>query len=518
MSSIPARPSLASTATRNTENTGETAPFCAPELEQISQKARAGAGWSLGSLIGRQLISLAATAILARVLSAADYGLFGMVVAITALIQSFTDFGLSWATVQRKDITRTQVDFLFLINVVSGLLLWFTCALSGKFLVMFYHRSELAGIAGLLGASFFFSGCAAQPLALLRRQMRFKEITFYDQWSTLAGAITGVTAALSGFGYWALVIQVVAQQLVFALLLLLLGDYRPRLPRESQGLASLLSFGGYMAGYSAINYFSRNLDNVLVGRFWGAEQLGYYSRAYFLMTLPTLLASGMLTAVMIPALSALQHDRGRMEAAFLRSVRWISLLGCPVAIGLAACASDFVRFIYGLKWMPVVPMLLWLCIAGAVQPVQAAVGWLYIVTGRGRAMFVVGLVASSLTVGAFFVGIRYGAVGVARAYAIANTCLALPVMLIGHRIAGMKLRRTLAEVVPLFAASTVMAVCVVITGVLCQSADYRSRLLAEITVGGVTYLLCVRLGIRGMWREMIEQLLPGRPLVMEAKS
>lgn len=509
---------VTTTTSLRVENQGKTAPFCAPQVEQISQKARAGAGWSLGNLIGRQLISLAATAILARVLSAADYGLFGMVVAIAALIQSLTDFGLAWAIVQRKEITRAQVDSLFLINTVSGLLLWVICAFSGKFLVSFYHRSELAGIASLLGASFFFSGCAAQPLALLRRQMRFKEITLYDQWSTLAGAITGVTAALSGLGYWALVIQLVAQQLVFALLLLLLGDYRPKLPRDSQGLASLLSFGGYMAGYSAINYFSRNLDNVLVGRFWGAEQLGYYSRAYFLMTLPTLLASGMLTAVMIPALSALQHDRKRMEAAFLRSIRWISLLGCPVAIGLAACASDFVRFIYGPKWMPVVPMLLWLCIAGAVQPVQAAVGWLYIVTGRGRAMFVVGLVASSLTVAAFFVGIRYGAVGVARAYAVANTCLALPVMLIGHRIAGLKLRRTLVEVVPLVAASIVMAVCVVLTGVLCQSADYRVRLLAEITVGGVTYLLCVRLGIRGMWREMTEQLLPGRQFVVEARS
>jgi O-antigen/teichoic acid export membrane protein len=489
-------------AVMETGSVNETAPFCAPQVEQISQKARAGAGWSLGNLIGRQLISLAATAVLARVLAPADYGLFGMVVAVTALIQSFTDLGLSWATVQRKEITRAQVDSLFLINVVSGLFLWAACAFSGKFLVMFYHRSELAGIASLLGASFFFSGCAAQPLALLRRQMRFKEITLYDQWSTLAGAITGVTAALSGFGYWALVIQIVMQQFVFALLLLLLGDYRPKFPRNSQGVAGLLSFGGYMAGYNAINYFSRNLDNVLVGRFWGAEQLGYYSRAYFLMTLPTLLASGMLTAVMIPALSALQHDHARMEAAFLRSVRWISLLGCPVAMGLAACAPDFVRFIYGLKWMPVVPMLLWLCIAGAVQPVQAAVGWLYVVTGRSRAMFIVGLVSSSLTVAAFFVGIRYGAVGVAKAYAVANTCLALPVMLLGHRVAGLKLRRTLAEVVPLFAVSIVMALCVVLTRVLSQSADYRARLAAEITVGGAVYLLCVRAGMPNMWHEM----------------
>ena len=198
----------------------DTNNFDAPPTEQISQKARAGAGWSLASLVGRQLVSLGATAVLARVLSAADYGLFGMAVAITALMQAFTDFGLSWATIQRKEITRAQIDSLFFINVVFGLLLWIASALSGKFLVSFYHRPELAGITSLLGASFFFSGCAAQPLALLRRQMRFKPITLCDQWSTLAGASMGVGAALSGFGYWALVIQVVVQQFAYALLLL----------------------------------------------------------------------------------------------------------------------------------------------------------------------------------------------------------------------------------------------------------------------------------------------------------
>lgn len=496
----------------------DTNNFDAPPTEQISQKARAGAGWSLASLVGRQLVSLGATAVLARVLSAADYGLFGMAVAITALMQAFTDFGLSWATIQRKEITRAQIDSLFFINVVFGLLLWIASALSGKFLVSFYHRPELAGITSLLGASFFFSGCAAQPLALLRRQMRFKPITLCDQWSTLAGASMGVGAALSGFGYWALVIQVVVQQFAYALLLLLLGGYRPRFPRAVYGLTGLLSFGGYMAGYSAINYFSRNLDNVLVGRICGAEQLGYYSRAYFLMTLPTLLASGMLNGVMIPALSALQADRERMAAAFLRSMRWVTLLGCPVALGLAACAPEFVRFVYGPRWAPVVPMLRWLCVAGAIQPVQAAVGWLYVVTGRSRAMIVVSVAASAVTVAAFFVGIRFGAVGVARAYAAANTCLAVPVMLIGHRIAGLKMRRTMAVVAPLFIASIVMASCVVFACVLCKGADYRVRLALEVAVGVGAYTLCVRVIATDLWTEARSYLFPVHALTARAMA
>jgi O-antigen/teichoic acid export membrane protein len=472
----------------------------------------------LANLLGSQLISLAATAVLARVLSAADYGLFGMVGTFTALILVFTDLGLSWATVQRKEITQPQIDALFLINTAAGLFLWIVSACSGKFLVSFYHRPELAGILGLLGASFLFSGVSAQPLALLQRQMRFKEITLCSQLSTMAGAAVGVGAALGGSGYWALVIQAVVQQFVFAASLLAWGEYRPTLPRTICGVAGLLSFGGYMAGYGAINYFSRNLDNVLVGRFCGVEQLGYYSRAYFLMTLPTLLASGMLSGVMIPALSALQDDRERMAAAFLRSVRWIALFGFPIAMGLAACAPELVRLIYGPRWSPVVPMLLWLCVAGVLQPLQSAVGWLYVATGRSRAMFFVGFGASALTVAAFFVGIRSGAVGVARAYAVTNTCLALPVMLIGHRIAGLKLRRTLVEVAPLFLCSVAMALFVALAGTLSHGADYRARLALEVAVGVISYALFVRLGSPGVWRDVMGQLWPGCRFQVESKE
>jgi O-antigen/teichoic acid export membrane protein len=205
-----------------------------------------------------------------------------------------------------------------------------------------------------------------------------------------------------------------------------------------------------------------------------------------------------------------------MASAFLRSIRWITLLGCPVALGLAACAPEFVRFVYGPRWAPVVPMLLWLCVAGAIQPVQASVGWLYVVTGRSRAMFFVGLAASAVTVAAFFVGIRFGAVGVARAYAAANTCLAVPVMLIGHRIAGLELRRTLTVVAPLFIASIVMAACVVFTGVLCKGADYRARLALEIAVGVGIYALCVRLSAPDLWREAKSYLFPTSALTARA--
>jgi hypothetical protein len=131
-------------------------------------------------------------------------------------------------------------------------------------------------------------------------------------------------------------------------------------------------------------------------------------------------------------------------------------------------------------------------------------------------MFLVGLGASAVTVAAFFVGIRFGAVGVARAYAAANTCLAVPVMLIGHRIAGLELRRTMAVIMPLFGASIVMASCVLFVGLLCKGTDYRLRLVLEIAVGASTYALFVRMVATDLWREATSYLSPARSLTVPA--
>ena len=266
----------------------------------------------------------------------------------------------------------------------------------------------------------------------------------------------------------------------------------------------MLSFGGFVAAYSTVNYISRNMDNVLIGKFCGVEQLGYYARAYFLMTLPTLLGAGMLAGVMVPALSALQGDPARMANAHHRAIRWSALLGIPLATGLAVLAPEFVRFVYGPKWTPVGPILVWLCIAGVIQPVQGVANWLYLVTGRGRALFFVGLGISIVTVAAFALGVKSGPVGVARAYAIANTICAGPQMFIAYRIAHLRIRRALAEVAKILASAAVTGLVAFTAAMLLHNADYRLRLLTGIAAGGCAYIICLRAWARDSWQEVLQ--------------
>jgi O-antigen/teichoic acid export membrane protein len=472
----------------------QTAIFELPLQSQVSRLAQQGINWSFWLLIGKSVASLASTTILARLLSPKDYGLMAMVATVTVMAQAVSDFGLSWATVQRQVLGRNQIDALFLVNCIFGLLLTGLCCLSAPYVAEFYHRPELAKIIYVCSGTLFLTAVAVQPNALLLRQMKLKEQNLCTFYSLLLSAAVTIVLAKLGFGYWALVMQLLLQQLFTTLLSFPMSGYYPRLPQHLLDISTLLTFGGYSAAYGLVNYFARNLDNVLVGKFWGATALGYYSRAYFLMTLPGLMIIGIFRGTLIPAMASLRKDPLRMEAAYLRGLRLMIVLGCTLAVGLAVTAPEVVEIGYGSRWSAVAPILLWLSVAGIVQPIQNTSQWLFIVAEDGPGMFLMGLVVSGSAVLAFALGIHAGPLGVARAYAIANTIVAYPVLMMGHRACGLPMKKTLTTSVQLLFCALTMGVTVYLVGIASTHAGMgtQARLLLKIAAGVFTYIILLR--------------------------
>jgi len=314
----------------------------------------------------------------------------------------------------------------------------------------FYGRPELAGLTVAMGSGFLFGGLAVQPNALLTRQMRLKASSIVEIFSFAASTGIAILLALGGYGYWALVGQSVSWQVIRAALMFWASGYWPGLPARNKETLELLKFGGYLAGFGFVNYFARNLDNVLVGKMWGAEQLGYYSRAYYLMTLPTLLFSSSFGSVMIAALSASSRDRAKMSAAYVSAVKAIALLAFPIAAGLCAAAPEAVRAVYGPKWAPVVPLIAWLSIAAISQPIYGTASWLFISSGQSRPMFLWAVVSTPVLAAGFFIAARISVVAVAISYALLITVLTLPIMHFAHRAAGIELRKTVRALLPIF--------------------------------------------------------------------
>jgi PST family polysaccharide transporter len=481
------------------------AGFDLPRPANVPALARRGLSWSFALQGGKYALSMASTAILARLLSASDYGLLAMVATITVMAQAVSDFGLSWATVQRQQLTRNQIDALFFINCAFGLVLTAICVLSAPYIAVFYHHAELTKIVIASSGTLFLSAAAVQPNALMRRQMKLRELSLIAVCSLAISAAVTVVLARSGFGYWALVVQAVLQQFLSTALSFPVSGYYPRLPLRLFNVGSALAFGGYSTAYGMVNYFARNLDNVLVGKFWGSAALGYYSRAYFLMTLPGILVIGVFSGVLIPALAALRTDPVRMQSAYLRALRLITVIGCTFAVGLAAMAPEVVEFVYGSKWHEVVPILLWLSAASILQPIQNTSQWLFIVAERGQGMFRMGLFVAGSAVVAFILGIRSGPIGVARAYAISNTVIAYPVLLMGHRACGMDLKKTIAASAPLLVCALLMGAAIWMAGVASSAigVGVHGRLLVKIIAGAFVYLACLRRLARPTYSEVM---------------
>lgn len=483
------------------------------EASKVGALARKGAVWSVVQIVVRNVVSIGSTAVLARLLSPDDYGLMGMVATLTALLLVFSDMGLSWATIQRRELTRAQVSNLFWINVGAGLVLWIACILVAPVMARFYNREELQLVTVVLGASFLIGGLSVQPFALLKRRMDFRTVARIEIAAGVVAAVTAIACALAGLGYWALVVQGLAGQLARAVLSIPASGIRLQMPVKGSGTRSMVGFGGLLAANGLLIYLARNLDSVMIGKVWGTESLGYYDRAYFLMLLPSMLATGALANLMVPSLSALQHERERFGDAYRRALRMVAFVGCPMAAGLALVSPEAVRLVYGEKWLPVVPILMWLSLAGITQPIYNTTGWLFTAAGKAKLYFAVTLVNAVVLAIAFYWGVKKGAVGVAMAYgATMGLVLLWPAMWVAHKAAGLRLAQSVKALLPVMIPVAGMAVVATIAGKLVEQAGmgWGWVLMTKIVSGCLSYGLLAFALLGQSLRRDLYPMLPAR--------
>ncbi|WP_116472433.1 lipopolysaccharide biosynthesis protein [Zobellella maritima] len=458
----------------------------------MAGKARKGIKWSAVQIIARNVLSLGTTAVLARLLSPGDFGLVGMVATLTALLQIFSDMGLSWATIQSQQLSKDQISNLFWINTGVGLLLWGICILGAPGVASFYGEQELIGITAVLGVSFLLSGSAAQPIALLNRTMNYKAAAQIEVFSIIAGCAAALVSAFWGAGYWALVIQSVVNAAVRALLAFPMSGITIFFPRKDVGTRKLVTFGGLMATSGLFNYLACSLDSVLVGKYWGAEALGFYNRAYFLMLLPSVLSSGVLTKVMVAALSVINDDQERFAAVFRKGIKFSLFVGCPMALGLILTADEMVFIIYGAQWQPTVPIFMWLSIISIAQPINNAASWLFTAAGKAKAYLYFNVIAGLILGVCFYFAAPWGTLAIARVNGIVMGFGIISFSLwLSHRVSGLSLKETVLCVLPVAPCLFLMAVSVLIIEYACELfvLGFMATLVLKVFAGVVSYIL-----------------------------
>jgi PST family polysaccharide transporter len=312
---------------------------------------------------------------------------------------------------------------LTLSVVTMGLMILIAPAVS-----WFYGDPRLTIITIVSSAGFIVGGLAVQHEALLKRQMRFMTLSAIALASMTFGYSVGIAFAWYGFGFWSLVFSQLALLLTNTSLVWATCRWSPGLPQLNAGVRSMLGFGGNITGYATVNYFSKNADNLLIGRFWGPQQLGLYNKAAQLVGLPTDQINEPLSSVAIPALSRLADDPKRYRKAYMRIMEKVLMLVMP-AVSLIIVSSDWlIAIVLGPQWKDAGQILLFMSIAGLIQPVISTVGWLLVTQGRGRDMLHWSLINAPISLLSIVVGIPWGAAGVAATYSLTRILITNPLM------------------------------------------------------------------------------------------
>jgi len=374
------------------------------------------------------VLNLAGTIVLARLLTPNDYGLIGMVMVIVNFATMFKDAGLSMATVQKEEISHEQISTLFWINVLISVALGLCVLAASPLVAMFYGKPELTTVTAALSLSFLISGLTIQHQALLRRHMRFGTLAVIRIVSYAIHLIVAILLALVGWRYWALVGGSLATALSGTLLTLFFCPWIPGRMKKGTGVRGMLKFGGYLTGFNFVNYFARNADNLLIGKFIGADALGLYAKAYQLFMLPITQIRAPLTAVVLPVLSRLQNEPDKCAKYYYRLVSMLSFITMPIMGFLFVCSESIVRLLLGEKWLDANVIFKILAVAGFIQAVETTGGLIMLSTGQSRRFFTYGAIRSAFLVGCFVIGLPWGVCGVAAGFTIGDYLILFPAL------------------------------------------------------------------------------------------
>ncbi len=457
----------------------------------ILRKIVSGAAWNTLSQLGRQVISLATIMVLARLLRPEDFGLVAMSYVVKTLAYIFASMGIGSAIIQKKEIDEGYLSTAYWASVTSGIVIALIVSICSPLVARFFHRQELTAIIIVTSSIFVFGGVSATHRDYLERNMRFKQIAIIDFFGNCAGSVAAIAMAVQGMGYWSLVIQEIAATAFKVPLFWKMSKWHPKFIFHREKFKDLFGFSVYVLMSNLLNFFNRNGDNIIIGRFLGATQLGFYDLAYSLMLKPLQYISHTTSRALFPALSKVQDDKKLVRKTYLQMVKIISLITFPMMTGLAIIARDIIMLIYGPKWESAIPVFTILCFVGAWQSVGTTVGTILLSQGRSSLAFKMAVTISPFIWGAFWLGTRWGITGVAACYAIVSGSWWLISHAIANRLINLKIFTFLKSLMPAIIYSLIMGIFIMFlhNKLIDETISLITRLITIISCGIFIYIL-----------------------------
>lgn len=377
-------------------------------MKTLKQKTITGTIWSFIDSFANQGIQFIAGIVLARILSPREFGLIGMLTIFIALSQSFIDSGFTHALIRKQNCTQTDYSTVFYFNFVVGIIFYFILFFSAGSISVFFNEPQLELLLQVLGI-----GLILNALGIIQRTILTKDINFKLQTrvSIVASTLSGIIAiamAFNGFGVWSLVALTLSRFGFTSFFLWMWAKWKPSLVFSKKSFKELFSFGNKLLLSGLIDTAYRNIYYFIIGKYFSAVELGYFTRADQFQALPSQQLTGVFGRVSYPILSTIQNDVKKLRNAYKQIIKSTMLITFVFMLGMAAIAKPMILTLIGEQWLPSVIYLQMLCFVGMFYPLHALNLNMLKVLGRSDLFLRLEIIKTVLAIPVIIIGILYG--------------------------------------------------------------------------------------------------------------
>ncbi|SFV54749.1 Lipopolysaccharide biosynthesis protein WzxC [hydrothermal vent metagenome] len=472
----------------------------------LKAKVVTGTKWVAFANIFKQILQVLSLVIFARLLSPDDFGLFALMMIFVSFLVMFTDMGTASALVHIKNPSNKLLSSVLFFNLFIGTLFCLLLIIFSGYISIFFNSPKLEPLLQLISINFVIMSLGVVQKVRYEKELDFKYLTLIESFSIFIGISVGIIFALLGFGVYSLVLQVLITSILSVGLLWKVSKWRPLLYFSIEDIKIIWKYTANLSAFNFINYFARNADNFLIGKFLNSSALGVYSLAYNIMLYPLQNISRVLLRILFPAFSKIQDDNKKFKEAYLKTIFFISLVSFPIMFGLIATADIFVSVLFGDKWANLAPILMILAPVGVIQSIGTTNGSIFMAKGNTNLLLRVGIWSTIITIIFFIGGIFYGVEGVAISYLLSNIVLFYPVFKISWGQIELSVSEGIKKIFPILLISSFMGLVVWIFGQWLNQFHINSiiQLMIMVISGNIIYISLIYLkygNIKKMFKE-----------------
>ncbi|MBI6117353.1 lipopolysaccharide biosynthesis protein [Salegentibacter maritimus] len=377
----------------------------------LKKEATSGLVWTFTQQFGAQIISFIVSLVLARLLLPKEFGLIGMIAVFIAVGGALVDSGLTQSLIRSKQLDQEDFSTVFYFNLAASILIYIIVYLTAPLVTNFYDQPLLTPILRLYCTTFIITAFSAVQVARLTQKMDFKTQTLVAIPSIIVGGIVGIVMAYMGYGVWSLVWNQIVTALISTVQLWIYSKWSPSWVFNFEKFKEHFNFGYKLTLSALLNKIFINIYVIIIGRYFSASQVGFYTRADTMKQLPVSNISTALNKVTYPLFAKIQDDDVRLKRVYSQLMQMVVFVIAPTLVFLAVLAEPTFRFLFTKKWLPAVPYFQILCISGVLYPIHAYNLNILKVKGRSDLFLKLAVIKKSITVVGIIIGVQFGIYG-----------------------------------------------------------------------------------------------------------